>query len=204
LSFALCFRAAITMLLALHVLFMYSMARGMGEHFGFDVTTTMIAALFAFAMLIPLVWAVALPELPEAITHSILPRRRWKKGRCPGCAYDMRGVIGLAHGAASAVSAEQSVRCPECGTMMREPPPPEMLQLSARTAKRFVILNLLAWLVGCTAGETLMQIDERVFRSEVEARSTAGLSDTFTRPRWWPNRNCAIGYRPDVGYFATQ
>lgn len=192
------FRAAITLVLGLHVFTMYSTARGMGEHFGFHTGTTIIAALFALAMLLPLVWAVALPELPEALTHSILPLRRWKQGRCPACAYDMRGFIDAGNAAATPPI------CPECGTPMLEPPPPEMLQLSVRTARRYITLNLLAWLLGCATGETLMQIDEHAFRNEVQALAAANTSVSYMRPRWWPNRSCSLGYRTDAGYFATE
>jgi hypothetical protein len=182
-SFAFIFRAFVMLALATHVFYMYCTARGMSETVGFRWGATVIACLFALALLIPLVWAVFLPDLPEYFSQHMLPRRRWERGRCPACGYDRHGLT-------------DAQSCPECGSDLREPAGWEG---SRRTVKRFVMINALAWLIGCAAGEAWMQIDEHAFQSEVRARMTSGNTSDWSRPRRWPNGSCALLHQhPDV------
>ncbi len=187
-SFALIFRVVVMLALAAHVFYMYCTARGISETVGFRLGTTVIACLFALAMLIPLVWAVFLPDLPEFFSQHLIPRRRWERGRCPACGYDMRGL------------AERSTACPECGSPSREPAGWEG---SARTVRRFVAINMLAWAIGCLAAEIWMQIDENDFQREVERRLAAGNTSNWGRGRHWPNTNCSLVYRYPDGIHAT-
>jgi len=184
-SFANLFRLMVLLVLAVHVFYMYCTARGMGEHFGFDLSTTIISALFALAMLVPLVWAVFLPDLPEFITQHVRPRRRWRKGLCPVCGYDR---IGLPRG---------SSLCPECGGDLREPQPWAM---TAGTVRRYIALNAVAWLLGCVVGEIWMQLDEREFRREVQQRLASRDTSMYVRARHWPNHTRTMSHSPS-GYF---
>lgn len=185
----------VVLLLAAHVFYMYSTARGMGETFGFHPGTSIIACLFALAMLVPLVWAVFLPDLPEFLSQHVQPRRRWKRGQCPGCGYDRRGLQHQ-HDDSTFPSV-----CPECGSTLREP---EGWQVSSSTIRRFVAINLLAWLLGCAAGEAWMRIDERDFRREVDLRLGQGDTSNYTRARRWPNANDALLYRHPGEFRATE
>ena len=179
-SFALIFRGLILLALAAHVFYMYCTARGLGGHFGFDPGTTTGSSFFALAMLVPLVWAVFLPDLPEFITQHVRPRRRWSRGQCPQCGYDRLSL-----------PADEKV-CPECGGELREP---EAWRFTVRTVQRFVAINLIAWLVGCFAGELWMENDERDFRAEVTAQlKRDDISDRY-RQRRWPNHSETMAYR---------
>jgi hypothetical protein len=188
LSFAFIFRGLVLLLLAAHVFYMYCTARGMGAHFGFDSGTTIGAALFALAMLVPLVWAVFLPDVPEVIAHHVRPRRRWRRGECPHCGYDR---LSLPAGATT---------CPECGGALREPEP---WRFTSQTVRRFVAINLLAWLIGCFGGEAWMLNDEHAFRGEIVQRAAAGNSAAWSRARRWPNDACSLVYEPPGGFGAT-
>ncbi len=192
-SFAFIFRTLVLLLLALHVFYMYCIARGMSETFGFQLGATVIACLFALAMLIPLVWAVALPEIPEAISQHVIPRRRWKRGHCPSCGYDMRGRTTNVR--------EQATICPECGRPAIEP---DMWQVGRRTVGLFVSINLVAWIVGSAGGETWMLLDEREFSRAIDQRLAAGTNAMWGRARRWPNGNCSLVYSPGEGIHATE
>ena len=192
-SFAFIFRAVVTLLLALHVLYMYCTARGMHETFGFDLGVSVVSCLFSLAMLIPLVWAVALPEIPEALSQHVIPRRRWRRGHCPSCDYDMQGRFSNEGG--------EALICPECGRPAVEP---AAWQVGRRTVALFVSINLLAWIVGCVVGETWMLLDERDFSHAVEQRLAAGNTAMWSRARLWPNGSCSLVYSASEGVRATE
>lgn len=181
-SLANLFRAGVLLLLALHVFYMYCTARAGAETFGFHLGTTVVAALFSLAMLVPLVWAVTLPELPEIYTTHWRPRRRWKRGQCPSCGYPFQGLPdGL---------------CPECGARLEAP---TGYRIRARTIKLFVAMNLLAWLIGCIAGEMWVEMDERAFIKEAKSATAHAPWDWeqdlyYTRERRWPNRSNSLYY----------
>lgn len=193
-SFAFIFRALVMLLLAAHVFYMYCTARGMAESFGFRPGTTIVACLFALVMLIPLVWAVAIPEIPEAFTLHILPRRRWKQGRCRRCGYDLRGI---------AQAPDAPIVCPECGLEASEPEAADMWQVGARTIRRFMLINALAWVIGCAAGETWMQIDEHRFRDEAQHIIATSPRASYSRARHWPNSSATLLYQHPAHFSST-
>jgi hypothetical protein len=178
LSWANIFRALVMLALAFHVFYMYCLARVKADTFGFDLGTTIVAALFALAMLIPLVWAVTLPELPEIWTTHVRARRWWKQGRCPSCGYQIEGAI------------TEDRRCPECGLPLRAPPG---YRINAHTIRLFIALNLLAWVIGCAAGELWILRDEREFVREFQAGQYDWVSGIRGgRSRRWPNSDAGI------------
>ena len=124
------FRLFILLLMAGHVFVQYSLAR---EAYDWALTGS---ALFALAMLVPLASAVAIPELPE-IYDRTRRHRKWEEGRCPACGYPVRAGGGIG--------------CPECGGSMEEPVP---YRFTWATVRRFAIIALVAWLIGCAGGET--------------------------------------------------
>jgi hypothetical protein len=123
-------------------------------------------------MLLPFVWAVFLPDMPVFFAKHVRPRRRWSRGECAQCGYDRTSL------------PVDSLVCPECGSVLQEP---EGWVVSLGTVQRFIAINLLAWLLGCVAGESWMQRDERAFRREVQARSATGIPGNYRRERRWPN-----------------
>jgi hypothetical protein len=169
------FRVLVMLALAFHVFYMYCLARVKADTFGFDLGTTIIAALFALAMLVPLVWAVTLPELPEIWTTHVRARRWWRQRRCPSCGYRTEGLTG------------EDKKCPECGLPFRFP---QGYRINAHTIRLFVALNLLAWMIGCAVGEAWLQRDERQFLKEANVVHDVQFDLTRTidsRPRIWPN-----------------
>ena len=61
------FRLLVMVLVALHVFNMYCFSRVVEESVGLDAAAIVGSGFFALAMLIPLVWAVVLPDVPETI-----------------------------------------------------------------------------------------------------------------------------------------
>lgn len=179
-SFASLFRVLVMLVLAFHVFYMYCLARVKADTVGFDLATTVVAALFGLAMLVPLVWAFTLPELPEIWTTHVRAKRWWKQRRCPSCGYRIEGLI----------SNER--KCPECGLPLRTP---EGYRINAHTLRVFITLNLLAWIIGCAAGELWLLKDEHNFRRECAAGIHTPCvlpSLSCGRPRAWPNRNTML------------
>lgn len=189
LSFATIFRLGVLVLMIGHVFYMYCLARVMGHTFGFDVATTVFSALFAFGLLIPLVWAVGIPELPEFYTRTVRARRWWKAARCTGCGYPMRQLRGTS--------------CPECGLAdaRREPSP---YRLGAVPIRRFAAMGLMAWVIGCLAGETWLQVDEAGFRREVAECSINAFVKSRSRARAWPNAQFHLWYTAEGGFTAEE
>lgn len=185
LSLANLFRSLIVLALALHVFYMYSLARSVIGGFGFDLGVTATAMLFSLIMLLPLIWAVTLPDWPEIYTRQIRGRRWFAAGRCAGCGYVVAGC---------------GTTCSECG-MVRAAPRP--YAVNVRTIRLFVVINLLAWLLGSAAGEIWAAEDERTFVREVEARLAAGREDDYARPRRWPAGSTSLMYTTSDGLTAS-
>jgi len=181
------FRALIMLLLAAHVFYMYSTARRISETVGISPSAIIIAAMFALVMLIPFVWAVALPEFPEMYLRHVRARRWYEQGRCPECGYP--------------TTATRTDRCPECGNM-QEPPSP--YAVSWHTVRLFILINALAWMIGCAAAESWALVDEHQFRTEAIEHVTTSKQRTYDRPRWWPNHNQALVYSEDRGVRANE
>lgn len=183
-SFEFLFRSTIAGALGMHVFCMYCLARGLRGQFGFSATSTLIAAVFALAMLVPLVWAVFLPDVPEFFSNFVRPRRRWNRGLCPVCGYRRAGLPPAVQ------------HCPECGGCLI---PPAGWSLSSATIRRFVIISAIAWIIGCTAGELWMQTDERDFRREVALSASHPAPVDYARPRRWPNSGHRMRWEPMGG-----
>lgn len=118
---------------------MYRLGRTLAGPATADAGDMALAALFALSMLIPLVWAVTLPDLPEIYTRVWRARRWFRQGRCTRCGY--------------VLEPSSPARCPECGQMQT---PPGEYAINARTIYRFIALNLAAWIIGCAVGECLI------------------------------------------------
>jgi hypothetical protein len=172
------FRVVVMLVLALHVFCMYGMARANAETFGFSLGTTVVAAMFGLVMLVPLVWAVTLPELPEIYVTHVRGRRWWRSGRCPSCGYRTDGLIDAI--------------CPECGEAIAEP---AGYRINARTVRRFVAISLMAWVVGCAAGEVWIGLDEIAFRRESRDGIPLRGSNIYFRDARWPMHGVMIGDR---------
>jgi hypothetical protein len=175
------FRALVLLLMAGYAFSMYCMARSMGETVGFRWTTIIVTSAWVLALMIPLAWAVGLPELPE-LYQWLHRQRRWKTGRCPRCGYDLRGGSGGT--------------CPECAETTEKPEP---YSFTWRTVVRFAAMIVLAWMLGSAAGESWTRYDERLFEQEVEARLASGVNGRYARPRRWPSETAGLVYVPGHG-----
>lgn len=165
------FRAFVLGVLTLHVFVMYCLARTLGSEFGFSLSLLMQSAIFALIMLVPLLWAVTVPEWPEIFMCYFRRRRRWKRGRCPACNYDMQDN-----------RRENESVCPECGGVYVEP---QSYQFTWGIFKKFILINVLAWVIGVGGGEWWVLADEHDFREEAAAARVAGQGGLM-RDRRWP------------------
>lgn len=175
LSVAAAFRLAVFLLMAAHVFFMYCLARSHSEHFGPAAATVAACAAFSLGMMLPLVWAVGVPELPEIYVRVVRARRWFRQKRCPECGY-VRGDV------------DAGSACPECGAAFLAPKP---YRLERRTVRRFLVMGLGAWLLGCASAELWITADEIIFRNEVRdlivrSRSEPTILLSWARPRRWP------------------
>ncbi len=183
-SLANLFRVVVVLVMAVHVFHMYCLARMMDEGVGLELSTVIRSASFAMVMMIPLAWAVALPELPEIVTR-FRSHQRWRRGQCSRCGYQLTGI-------------ERST-CPECDAARREP---EGYDLGWPTVRRFLLLVVLAWALGSTAAELWTWDDERRFGEEVQRHLTAGQDGDYSRARRWPSENGGLVYDPERGILA--
>ncbi len=175
------FRAVFVLLMAGHVLFMYSLARTQQLGFGFDLSTVIHSALFALVMLVPLAPAVALFDLPEAYGRATR-RRRFRNGLCPDCRYP--------------VAPSGGETCQECGRPMTEPAP---YRFTWAMARRFVVFALIAWMAGSIASEGWLLADDAAFRKEAEAQAARGQV-SLARKRRWPGNGYLL-WDVDQGYY---
>ena len=159
---AACFRALVVAAITLHVFWMYALARTMNEGVGFRPAVAIVSAMFALAMLFPLVWAIALLELPDLL-QSFRSARWFRAGRCPGCGYPAETLEGG--------------QCPECSAPVGEPIP---YRFTPHAVRRFAIAVAVAWVIGTVCGELWLLRDERRFEQE------AAQIDSWERPRCWP------------------
>ncbi len=178
------FRTVFVLLMAGHVLVMYSLARTQQHGFGFDLNTAILSTLFALLMLLPLAPAVALVDLPEVYSRTVA-RRRFENGLCPACRYPVAPSGGNV--------------CQECGRPMTEP---ERYRFTWAMARRFAAFALIAWIVGSIASEGRLMADEAAFREEAEAEALKGQGDLM-RKRRWPGNGFLV-WDVDQGYFTAQ
>lgn len=184
-SLANLFRAMVVGVLAVHVFYMYSVARAMHGDFGFDVGTALLAAMFSMVMLLPFVWAVTLPEWPEVYARHVRARRWYREGRCAACGYRLSG---------------QGAVCSECGAINV---PPEAYSVSWRTVRTFVIVNVLAWMLGSMTAEVLAGEDERAFVREADAHVQTGATADYARARRWPVGSSTLVYEANERQFVS-
>jgi DNA-directed RNA polymerase subunit RPC12/RpoP len=142
LRWATLFRLFVLLMLTAHEFAMYHLARRMGGAGIDDINEIVLACLFALAMLVPLVWAVTLPELPEIYMRVVRARRWFRQGRCPSCGYR----IGSAN----------ITTCPECGARIIAP---REYVVTRSTILRYAFLNALAWVIGCGLAELYLRIN---------------------------------------------
>ncbi|MCZ6835588.1 MAG: hypothetical protein O7G85_07425 [Planctomycetota bacterium] len=180
------FRILVLGVLALHVFAMYCLAQSWSGKFGFHTGQTVLAVVFSLIMLIPLLWAVTLPEWPEIFVKSFRARKRWKQNFCPECNYDLHEIV----------SGKIEV-CSECGEPFVEPEP---YVFSFRMVRRYMLINLLAWVLGSIGGALWIQFDERAFAKQVEVESVQGYNWT-SRARRWPCYGSFI-WNDDDGFAA--
>ena len=175
------FRGLILLLLTAHVFYMYSMARTLAGTIGWSWGTAIIAAGFALIMLLPFIWAVALPEFPEMYLRHVRGRRRFERGECPDCGYRI---------------ATREAPCSECGSAIE---PPEPYRIDRRTIRTFVLINLCAWGLGLAAAEGWAQFDERSFLREARAAHAVSGTGSYSRARAWPSTSVRLRWDVDHG-----
>ncbi len=178
------FRTVFVLLMAGHVLVMYSLARTQQHGFGFDLNKAILSTLFALLMLLPLAPAVALFDLPEVYSRTAR-RRRFKNGLCPACRYPVAPSGGNV--------------CQECGRPMTEP---ERYRFTWAMARRFAIFALIAWIAGSIASEEWLLADEAAVRKEGEAQAAQGQR-LFFRQRRWLGNGCLV-WDVDREYYTAQ
>lgn len=183
-------RLALFAVVAAYFFMSYCILRALLGEFGVAASTIAKAAIATAVMATFIVWAVPLADLAEILHRHLLPQRRAAKGRCPACGYDLR---------------EGRVRCPECGF---DGPTPGPWQLKWSSARRFSLMLLFGWMLGCAVGEIWIARDERRFLQEAAAMLEAeaaraasrGLSitvDPYRRPRIWPAQFAMLLAEPD-------
>lgn len=172
------------LLMAGHVLVMYSLARTQQPGFGFDLKTAILSTLFALLMLLPLAPAIAFSDLPEVYSRAVR-RRRFRNGLCPDCRYPV------------APSGRET--CQECGRGMTEPEP---YRFTWSMAKRFAIFALIAWIAGSIASEGWLLADEAAFRGEAEDEALKGRGGLL-RDRRWPGNGYLV-WDVGKGYYTGQ
>ncbi len=183
-SWTVIFRLFVLLLMAAHVFYLYAFARTLQEIVGPDFPTILASSSFALVMLVPLVWAVVLPDLPEIVrTHR--GRGRWLQGRCSRCGYW--------------VLQAQGNSCPECGTDRREP---GSFRFGWPTVRRFAFLAATAWLVGCVAAESWAVLDEATFAREAVAHVDGTATKYYNRPRRWPMQDKTLYFSSTDGVTA--
>ncbi len=180
------FRAVIVLGLSAHVFLMYNLARVLNGGFGMNLGTIVLAVLFSAAMLIPLFWVVCLADVPEMLL-SQRAQRRFSNGQCPSCGYNCENI--------------SSATCPECGTALLEP---ARYQWTWQTLRRYVVLNVIAMLIGVGFGESLLTFDELMFRREASTLELQQFPSTvlLSRNRIWPNNDSNIRYDTLTGFTA--
>ena len=179
------FRLLVLLLMSLHVFVMYCYARVVSGAVGFRAGDVAASGFFSLAMMIPLAWAVLLPDVPEIVRRH-RGRKRWEKGACPSCGY----IVAEATGSS----------CPECGASRGEPAP---YSFGWPTALRFAGLAVGAWLLGCVAAQLWILADESAFRREALESRAVALDKPYQRPRAWPMDEVRLFYTARDGVTAA-
>lgn len=178
------FRVVVVLLMTAHVFYLYAFARMLQEVVGTDFQTILASSSFALVMLVPLAWAVVVPDLPQ-IMRAHRGRRRWLRGYCPGCNYLLLNAAGD--------------RCPECGADRAAPRP---FEFGWSTVRRFAALAAAAWVLGCVAAESWATMDETSFAREASAHVDGTVTQRYSRQRRWPMRGRRLYYSTTDGVTA--
>ncbi len=180
-------RVVVLLAMAAHVFYLYAFARVEQEVVGLDFATILASSAFGLVMLVPLTWAVALPDLPVILSNH-RARRRWAQGRCSKCNYFLLYEAGA--------------DCPECGTARTEP---GSFQFGWSTVQRFVVLAAAAWVVGCVGAESWVVMDETAFAREAAVHTLATTTtNDYSRPRRWPNQDQTLYFSSSRGVTAFE
>ncbi len=178
------FRVVMLLLMAAHVFYLYAFARMLQEVIGTDFRTVLASSSFALVMLVPLTWAVAVPDLPQ-ILRAHRARRRWLRGNCPGCNYFLLSTTGTG--------------CPECGADRAEPRP---FEFGWSMVRRFAALAVVAWVLGCVAAESWTVLDETSFARAAPAHVDGTVTHRYSRQRRWPMHGKRLYYSTTDGVTA--
>lgn len=135
LPLAVLFRVMLLLVMIGYAALMYVLVRDITGNQPESLSVIGLSALGTLVLMLPLVWIVGLPELPEIYMTWWRATRRWRRGRCPVCDYPRM--------------ESQSI-CSECGRALIEPQP---YRFTGRTVAVFTVMIALAWLLGCVAGE---------------------------------------------------
>jgi len=167
----------------------YMLIRGTLATFGFSLRDVVIAAMATIMMSMmlasgPLFVLTIILAIVDTI-YAERPRQRWDAGLCPRCKYPRRVL--------------DAQTCSECGAPLIQPETRMLLPFFGHAALTLIIGLVL----GMVAGEARMQIDEAMFRAEVNRQRAAGTHTFVRRERCWPNGNCALLYAPERGFWAN-
>ena len=170
-------RGGFLVLVAVHAFFCYSTARVFCGNVGFQLTAVVSGLAFAAAMILPLVWMFGLVDLPRWFYSFHRPAKRWKRGQCPTCGYDMRAAIDNI--------------CSECGNVARQP---DAYRFSATVAAQAMLLATVSWMTGSLVAEGAILYDERAFIDWAVDQPASAFDKTKTvhRPRIWPNQHVSL------------
>ena len=166
---------------------MYVLVRPLFGSFGFDLVHTVKSVVAVGFLGCFVFFLIPIVDLPLIWFRHLRPRSRAKRGCCPNC------------GQPAPPGVSQAV-CPECGTT---PQPPAAWRPDAGTLRRFLLLLLGAIAIGSSVGEWALVTDERRFRREALQRAYAAPTDSYSRPRSWPNGHARLTYTPETGLEAT-
>ena len=161
----------------------YALIRPLFGTFGFDAITVLKSTLAVLVLGVFVLWLAPMSHVPSIIHQHVHPARRFRRGECPGCGYP----------SADKVSGGP---CPECGVLFREPPE---WRLRAGVVVSFLLLFVLAMLIGTAVAETRLLVDERQWLHDC---SSPGGERLESRARTWPSGYSSLFNDPVDGPYA--
>ena len=161
----------------------YALVRPLFGTFGFDGITTLKTLLAVLVLGAFMFWLAPMTDVPTIVHRHVRPARRYREGACPGCGYPEARKI-------------PSGICPECGTAYA--PPPEW-RLGAGVVVNFLLLFLVAMLLGAVVAETRLLIDERQWEQDCRRPGGEMLQ---SRSRVWPSTFAELFNDPVSGPYA--
>ena len=161
----------------------YMLVRPVFGSFGFDLGITLRSMVVVTLLGCFIFFLIPLVDLPLIWFHHQRRLKRHRRGCCPDCGYpDKVGIPGKI--------------CPECGS---ELVPPKAWRPGAGTVRRFLILLVMAILLGSAVGELSLLMDESTFQVLATARRYVEPGDSYSRARIWPNGHADMTYTPENG-----